>query len=114
MNPTQIGHKAEKAASVYLEMRGFKIIERNWSRTKYEIDIIALKDDVIHFVEVKHRINDNQGGGLEAITASKLKHMQRAAQGWVSETKWPGEYVLSAVETSGSSYAVISFIENVF
>jgi putative endonuclease len=114
MNSTQTGKKAEVAASVYLEMRGYKIIERNWRRPRSEIDIIASKDGVIHFVEVKYRADDDQGGGLEAITPSKLQHMRRAAWTWVDETKWHGEYVMSAVELAGPKFTVMSFIDNVF
>lgn len=114
MTTTATGRKAELAAKVYLEMRGFKIIELNWRRPRCEIDIIASKDGVVHFVEVKYRFNDDQGGGLDAITASKLKQMQRAAWIWVDETKYHGEYVLSAVEIAGESFAVIGFIENAF
>lgn len=114
MSSTDTGRQAEKAAGVYLEMRGYKIIERNWRRPRCEIDIIAEKDGVIHFVEVKYRATDAQGGGLEAITPTKLKQMQRAAWTWVEETKWRGEYVLSAIEVTGREFAVLSFVENVF
>lgn len=114
MNSTEIGRKAEIAASVYLEMRGYKIIERNWRRPRCEIDIIASKDGVVHFVEVKYRFKDEQGSGLDAITATKLKQMQRAAWTWVDETKWHGEYVLSAVEIAGPNFTVMAFIENAF
>ncbi len=114
MNPTEIGRKAEAAARVYLEMRGFQIIEQNWRRPRCEIDVVAKKDGVLHFIEVKYRRNDEQGGGLEAITSSKIKHMQRSAWFYVDETKWHGEYVLSAIELGGSGFAVLSFIENVF
>ena len=114
MSSTQTGRKAEAAARVYLEMRGFKILEQNWRRPRCEIDIIAEKGGVRHFVEVKYRVGDAQGGGLEAITASTLKQMQRAAETYVEEYKWRGEYVLSAIEISGRDFAVLSFIENVF
>ena len=114
MTTRDIGRKAEIAASTYLEMRGFKIIERNWRRPRAEIDIIATKDDVVHFVEVKYRATNDQGGGLEAITRSKLKQMQRAAWLWVDELKYKGEYVLSAVEITGPDFTVMSFIENAF
>ncbi len=114
MTTTETGKKAEIAASVYLEMRGFKVIERNWRRASCEIDIIASKDGVVHFVEVKYRANDNQGAGMDAITATKLKRMRRGAWTWVEESKWHGEYVLSAVEISGPTCVVMGFIENVF
>jgi putative endonuclease len=114
MTTTNTGRKAEAAARVYLEMRGFKIIEQNWRRPRCEIDIIALKDGIMHFVEVKYRLKDEQGSGLDAITATKLKQMQRAAWTWVDEYKWRGEYVLSAIELGGADFMVMSFIENVF
>jgi putative endonuclease len=114
MSSTDTGHKAETAARVYLEMRGYEIIEQNWRRPRCEIDIIARKDGVIHFVEVKYRFNDKQGGGLEAITSTKLRQMQRAAWTWVDEYEWRGEYVLSAVEVSGPDFTILSFIEDVF
>jgi putative endonuclease len=114
MNSTEIGRKAEAAARVYLEMRGFKIIEQNWRRPRAEIDIIAQKDGVVHFIEVKYRAKDDQGSGLDAITPTKLKQMQRAAWFWADEYKWHGEYVLSAIELSGPQFTVMSFIENVF
>jgi putative endonuclease len=114
MTSTQTGQKAEAAAGAYLEMRGFKILERNFRRPNCEIDIIARKDDVVHFVEVKYRATDRQGGGLEAITASKLKQMRRAAWAWVDEYKYRGEYVLSAIELGGPQFTVLGFVENVF
>ena len=114
MTTTHTGRKAETAAKVYLEMRDFKIIEQNWRRPRYEIDIIALKDNVVHFVEVKYRFKDDQGSGLDAITTTKLKQMQRAAWAWVDESKWRGEYVLSAIELAGADFTIMSFIEDVF
>lgn len=114
MNTTLTGRKAEDAARAYLEMRGFKILEQNWRRPRCEIDIIASKADAVHFIEVKYRANDDQGAGFEAITAAKLKQMRNAAWTWVSEYKWRGEYVLSAIELAGPKYTVLSFVENVF
>lgn len=113
MSSTYTGRKAEAAAAVYLEMRGYKIIEQNFRRPRCEIDIIASKDDVIFFVEVKYRRSNDQGGGFEAITASKLNQMRFAAEIWVQETKWQGPYQLSAIELSGPSFAVLGFIDNV-
>jgi putative endonuclease len=114
MNTTLTGRKAEAAARAYLEMRGFKIIEQNYRRPGCEIDIIASKKDVIHFIEVKYRATDDQGGGLEAITPTKLRRMKKGAWTWVDEYEWRGEYVLSAVELAGPGFIVISFVENIF
>jgi putative endonuclease len=114
MSTTETGRKAEKAAATYLEMRGYKVLERNWRRPRCEIDIIAEKDGTIYFVEVKYRRNDDQGGGLEAITPTKLRQMRYAATSWLEESKWRGESQLSAVEIAAPNFTVMSFIDNVF
>lgn len=114
MSTTEIGKKAETAASAYLEMRGFTILERNFRRPKCEIDIIARKDNVVHFVEVKYRRTDDQGSGFDAITNTKLRQMARGAHIWVDESKWHGEYVLSAVEVADADFVIMGFIENVY
>ncbi len=114
MKSTERGRQAEIAACSYLEMRSYKIIEQNWRRPRAEIDIIAQKDGTIFLVEVKYRFNDEQGGGLEAITSSKLRHMHFAAESWVAETKWQGPYQLAAVDVAGPAYIIMGFIDNVF
>ena len=53
MNTKLTGNQGEKRASAYLESKGFEIIERNWRTNRGEIDIIAVKNDIIVFVEVK-------------------------------------------------------------
>ena len=111
---THIGRRAEAAAAMYLDMRGFSIIERNFRRPRCEIDIIASKDGIVYLVEVKYRKNDDQGGGLEAITATKLKQMAYAAEMWVAETKWHGPFQLAAIELTGPDFTVLGFIDNVY
>lgn len=114
MTTTETGRKAEQAAVVYLEMRGFTVLEQNFRRPRCEIDIIASKDNTVHFVEVKYRKNDDQGGGLDAITNAKLRQMRLASQIWSQESKWHGDIVLSAIEVSGPTFIIMGFIENIF
>jgi len=47
------GRTGEDLAVRFLIERGFKIVERNYRKKWGEIDIVAEKDDVLHFVEVK-------------------------------------------------------------
>ena len=49
------GGEAETAAATYLASKGYHIVDRNWKTKWCEVDIIARKDAVIYFVEVKHR-----------------------------------------------------------
>ena len=52
------GNFAEKRAISFLEDSGFKIIETNFHAKKLgEIDIVAFKNDVYHFCEVKSGLN---------------------------------------------------------
>ena len=114
MNAIETGRKAVTAARVYLEMRGYTIIEQNWRRSRCKIDLIAVQGEVMHFVEVVYRQNGGQDGGLDTITATKLKQMRSAAFSWVDETKWHGKYVFSAIEMSGPNFTVMNFLRNVF
>jgi putative endonuclease len=53
MNTKQTGDKGEERAAAWLCSKGFFIIERNWRTKGGEIDIIAYKNDILVFVEVK-------------------------------------------------------------
>lgn len=53
MNTKSVGNDGENRAADYLVSKGFEIIERNWRTNRGEIDIIAFKNDVLVFVEVK-------------------------------------------------------------
>jgi ribonuclease HII len=78
-----VGEAAEEFAAEFLKSKGYEIIERNWKTRWCEIDIVALKGDELHFVEVKYRRNDRSGDGLAAITSTKHKQMQFAARMWL-------------------------------
>ena len=53
MNTKIIGDSGENRASAYLKSQGYEILERNFRTKTGEIDIIAVKNDIIVFVEVK-------------------------------------------------------------
>ncbi|HEX8390651.1 MAG TPA: ribonuclease HII [Candidatus Saccharimonadales bacterium] len=109
---TKIGNEAEDAAANYLLQHGYRILERNWKTKACEIDIIAQKGGVTHFVEVKYRKTAAQGGGLAAITPAKLRQMDRAARFWFQRY---GETnaMLSAIEVTGADYDITAFLEQV-
>lgn len=109
----QAGHKAEKVAADYLRARGFKIQGLNWKTRFCEIDIIAEKGKVMHFIEAKYRARDNQGSGLDYITPYKLKQMRFAAEMWIQENNWRGDYALSVIEISGLDFQVTNFLESI-
>ncbi len=106
------GDHAETVAAAYLQSRGYRIVDRNWRTPLCEIDIIAEKDNIKFFVEVKYRGSDRQGGGLEYITKRKLKQMEFAARCWVQDNNWKYDYSLSAIEVT-ADFTVTEFIETI-
>ncbi len=106
------GQAAEEAVATYLESNDYKIIDTNWKTKWCEIDIVAEKDGTVHFVEVKYRSGSDQGSGFDYITPAKQRQMSYAADLWVATNRWTGEYVLSAAEVSGPTFAV-EFIEQI-
>jgi putative endonuclease len=114
MSSTESRRKAERASSVYLEMRGYQILEQNFRRPLTEIDIIAMKDKVIYFVEVNYRLDYDQFFGMETITVGKLRKIRLGAELWISESKWDGEYSLAVIEIGGPDFVVMNFIDNAY
>lgn len=96
------GNAAEDAVAAYLEEHSYKVLDRNWKNKFAEIDIIVKKDGVVHFVEVKYRGSSSQGDGFDYITPTKLKQMAFAAQMWVTQNNYDGEFVLSAAQVDAS------------
>ena len=114
LNSKQIGNKAEDAASAWLIKQGFLVIERNWKvHQQCEIDIIALKNEILFFVEVKYRKNNNYGDGLEYIDDKKLEQMELAAETFLElEPKFEDhDWRLAGLSLSGAEYRVREFIE---
>jgi uncharacterized protein (TIGR00252 family) len=111
MSTTDTGKRAEAAVATFLKGQGYTIVEQNWRTRWCEIDIVARKGEVVYFVEVKYRKSDSQGDGLEYITSQKLNQMTFAAELWVSNHRWEGEYALAAAAVNGENYNVTDLIE---
>jgi putative endonuclease len=80
-----LGHSGESIAAVFLEKKGYTILEKNY-RTPYgEIDLIAHQADTIIFIEVKTRASSSLGPPEISITRRKAKHMRDAAEYYIQE-----------------------------
>ena len=74
-----LGKTGEDLAAAYLAEKGYEILHRNWRSSHYEIDIIALKENVLHFVEVKMRSTITYGLPEEGVTKRKFQRLLNAA-----------------------------------
>lgn len=113
----RFGNRGEDLAAVFLMSRGFKILQRNWSCRLGEIDLIAEKNGVVHFVEVKTRRSKTYGHPEEAITRGKLRHFERAIECYLAGLRVPlTSYQADALAILAlpGTPAEYHYIENVF
>jgi len=81
MNHKELGNYGEQFALQYLQKQGYRTIVSNWRNRYGEIDLIMLSaDEILVFIEVKLRTNNNKGTGLEAVDARKLHRIYQLAQ----------------------------------
>jgi len=107
-----VGSQGEDVASEYLVRNGYTIVDRNWKTKWCEVDIIALKDNRMYFVEVKYRRTQQQGGGVAAVTYRKRRQMKFAAEFWL-HTQTLMNASLAVLEVSGDSFDVTYFVDDI-
>ncbi len=90
MDRKELGALGEKLACDYLVDKGFNILGKNYRVTFGEIDIVAKRKDILHFVEVKTIANT--GGGFYAedrVDYKKQRKLRNMAQIWLSKNNYP-------------------------
>lgn len=76
----EFGNLGEDYAAKLLKSKGYQVISRNF-RTKFgEIDIVAIHEGTLVFVEVKTRWSKRFGNPEEAVTPAKLRRIKKAAE----------------------------------
>lgn len=81
----EIGDSGEEVAVRFLKKKGFEIMKRNF-RTRFgEIDIIAIDEDMLVFIEVKVKRGDKFGDPGEMINARKIEKIKRTANYFIQE-----------------------------
>ena len=81
----EAGRLGEELSVLMLEERGYEILERNYRCRFGEIDIIALRRDILTFVEVKTRSGEHYGTAAEAVTWSKQQKIRQTALHFLNE-----------------------------
>lgn len=74
-----IAKLGEDLAVKHLKDKGYKIIERNFRKGYGEIDIIAQKDNILVFIEVKARTNKSFGTPFESVNYFKIRTLTKTA-----------------------------------
>jgi putative endonuclease len=79
-----LGKFGEKLAVDFLRLRGYNILETNWTFQKAEIDIIAQKEDVLAIIEVKTRSSIAFGLPQEFVKTKKIQLLVKAVNAYVN------------------------------
>jgi putative endonuclease len=112
----ELGKEGEQMAVDWLMAKGYTILHRNWRYQYYEIDIIATKGKLLHFIEVKARQSTRLGLPEDSVTKKKFKHLQRAADEFLYLN--PGfnliQYDILAITLHKTKEAEYFLLEDVF
>lgn len=104
----QKGNQAETSGCEYLRENGFRIIDRNVFNRFGEIDIIAEKNGVLHFIEVKSASTFEQA--VNNLTTAKLQKLTRTIQTYLQKNHYDGDYCIDALIVTPEQ---IEMIENI-
>ncbi|MCC8131677.1 MAG: YraN family protein [Oscillospiraceae bacterium] len=116
MNTRQIGNIGEDYTVRFLEKNGCEILSRNFTIKGGEIDIVAKKGDIVHFVEVKSRKPAPYETGEEAVRPSKIAHIVKTAKVYINRYNIDCSCVfdVAVVEITGTKVTGFKYIQRAF
>lgn len=76
----EFGKEGEALALEFLRKNDFEILHCNWRYSRYEIDIIARKQSLLHIIEVKSRHYFPGAFPEESVTKKKFNFLKKAAE----------------------------------
>jgi len=107
LNTRKIGNIAEDKAIEFLKINGYEIIDRNFYTKFGEIDIVAKKDNVLHFIEVKSGKNFKS---IYNITPIKIKRIISSINIYLNKKKTNFPYQIDAITIDNGK---LEFIKNI-
>ena len=104
-----LGREGESAATAYLQAKGFRIVERNYYAGRLgEIDIVAMRGGVLHFIEVKS--SKGTFDPIYNITPGKTKRVINSAYHYMKKKGVDMPFCIDALLIRGGG---IELIENI-
>ena len=92
MSTSELGFLAENLAARYLEKKGYAVLELNYRKPWGEVDIVAKKEGILIFIEVKASKDDIAGFEPEnRVSPEKLRRLMRAIQTYLASKKYSPE-----------------------
>jgi putative endonuclease len=107
-----LGFAAEARAAEYLQRKGYRVVDRNWTCRGGEIDLVCEHGDTLVFVEVRARSDDAHGTPLETVVDLKRRRLVRAAEIYLHVKKqWERACRFDVVAVAGDA---IEHVEDAF
>lgn len=111
----QKGNLAERTAEKFLRKQGLKLVQRNFSGRYGEIDLIMLDQEILVFIEVRSRNNDQFGSALETIDSRKQAKLIKTAELYLSKNKTEANCRFDTVDFNGDiAVSTLRWIPNAF
>ncbi|MFN9109911.1 MAG: YraN family protein [Bacteroidota bacterium] len=110
------GFKGEAIAINWLSRQGFLILRTNWRYSHYELDIIAERGNMLHFIEVKTRSGLRYGYPEEGVTLEKIKRMKMAGAAYLCRYdphRFWVQYCIVSILMKDDRVEEIKFIEDI-
>jgi putative endonuclease len=85
------GELGERIAGRWLESHGYTMLARRWRSGHRDIDLIATRDGIVTFVEVKTRAALEFGDPVEAVHAQKRRSLCLSAREWLAKNRADGD-----------------------
>jgi putative endonuclease len=82
-----LGYSGETLAAQYLQTQGYQILENNFTIRGGEIDLIARKENIIIFIEVKTRTGKSFGEADESLNGFKKMRLRRAIEHYLAKIR---------------------------
>ena len=110
-----LGRRGEDLAAIWLEEKNYRILYRNWRYAHAEVDIIAAKEGVLHFIEIKTRQTLTFGLPEESVDEKKLDNLMDAAEEFLFQfPEWERiQYDVLAIQIRGENIDYF-FLEDVY
>lgn len=108
----ELGKKGEDLAVEYLQQNGYKILDRNWTFQKAEIDIIAQKENILAIVEVKTRSSLDFGSPQDFVKPKKIQLLIKAVNAYINDREMDFEddlnirFDIMSIHKNGETFVV--------
>lgn len=80
-----LGALGERIAERWLVRDGWRVVDRRWRSGRRDLDLVAIRENVVAFVEVKTRRSTWSGGPVEAVNWRKQRELTRSAHAWIDQ-----------------------------